>query len=118
MFRSEDQVLQRIIVKCICIPEDNRYKIYSNKLMHVNSKKNNIAVPMILLGTMFALQGFALGINAFFIPFVKEAFNISTFMSYLIMTATFSAFVIFGPFSGGILKRAGYKGGMVISFSR
>ncbi|RIH67294.1 MFS transporter [Mariniphaga sediminis] len=65
---------------------------------------------------MYAVLGFALGINAFFIPFVKEAFNISTAESYLIMTATFSAFVVFGAFSGGILKKAGYKGGMVIAF--
>ena len=71
---------------------------------------------MLLIGAMYAVLGFALGINAFFIPFVKEAFNISTAESYLIMTATFSAFVVFGAFSGGILKKAGYKGGMVIAF--
>lgn len=71
---------------------------------------------MLLIGAMYAVLGFALGINAFFIPFVKEAFNISTAESYLIMTATFSAFVVFGAASGGILKKAGYKGGMVIAF--
>jgi fucose permease len=82
----------------------------------MNSNKKNIIVPMLLIGAMYAVLGFALGINAFFIPFVKEAFNISTAESYLIMTATFSAFVVFGAFSGGILKKAGYKGGMVIAF--
>jgi fucose permease len=82
----------------------------------MNSHKKNIIVPMLLIGAMYAVLGFALGINAFFIPFVKEAFNISTAESYLIMTATFSAFVVFGAFSGGILKKAGYKGGMVIAF--
>lgn len=71
---------------------------------------------MLLIGAMYAVLGFALGINAFFIPFVKEAFNISIAESYLIMTATFSAFVVFGAVSGGILKKAGYKGGMVIAF--
>ena len=38
-------------------------------------------------------------------------------MSYLVMTATFSAFVVFGALSGEILKKAGYKGGMVIAFA-
>ena len=71
---------------------------------------------MLLIGAMYAVLGFALGINAFFIPFVKEAFNISAAESYLIMTATFSAFVVLGAVSGKILKKAGYKGGMVIAF--
>ncbi len=73
-------------------------------------------VPMLLIGIMYAVLGFALGINAFFIPFVQEAFHISTAQSYLVMTATFSAFVVFGAFSHGILTKAGYKGGMVIAF--
>lgn len=82
----------------------------------MNTTKKNIVVPMLLIGTMFGVLGFALGINAFFIPFVKEAFNISTGMSYLVMTATFSAYVVFGGASGKILKKAGYKGGMIIAF--
>lgn len=82
----------------------------------INSNKKNIIVPMLLIGVMYAVLGFALGINAFFIPFVQEAFHISTAQSYLVMTATFSAFVVFGAFSGGILTKAGYKGGMVIAF--
>ena len=82
----------------------------------MHTTKKNIVVPMLLIGLMYAVLGFALGINAFFIPFVQEAFNISTAESYLIMTATFSAFVVFGAVSGGILKKAGYKGGMVIAF--
>jgi fucose permease len=65
---------------------------------------------------MFAVLGFALGINAFFIPFVKEAFNISITMSYLVMTATFLAFVVFGIPSGTIIKKFGYKRGMIIAF--
>lgn len=83
----------------------------------MGTPKKNIIVPMLLIGVMYAVLGFALGINAFFIPFVKEAFKISTVMSYLVMTATFSAFVVFGALSGEILKKAGYKGGMVIAFA-
>jgi MFS transporter, FHS family, L-fucose permease len=82
----------------------------------MTDRKKTLIVPMILIGTMFAVLGFALGINAFFVPFVKEAFNISITMSYLVMTATFSAFVVFGIPSGAILKWSGYKGGMIIAF--
>lgn len=78
--------------------------------------KKTLIVPMIIIGSMFAVLGFALGINAFFVPFVKEAFNISITMSYLVMTATFLAFVVFGLPSGVIIKKFGYKRGMIVAF--
>lgn len=81
----------------------------------MNTSKKSIAIPLLIVGSMNGILGFALGINAFFIPFVQQAFNITTSMSYLIMVATFSAYLVFGAFTGPILKKAGYKGGMVIA---
>jgi len=78
--------------------------------------KKTMVVPLMIIGSMFAVLGFALGINAFFVPFVKDAFNISITMSYLVMTATFLSFVVFGVPSGAIIKKFGYKGGMIIAF--
>ena len=82
----------------------------------MTTTKKTLIVPMMLIGSMFAVLGFALGINAFFVPFVKEAFNISITMSYLVMTATFLSFVVFGVPSGAIIKKYGYKGAMIIAF--
>jgi MFS transporter, FHS family, L-fucose permease len=82
----------------------------------MTNNKKTLIVPMMLIGSMFAVLGFALGINAFFVPFVKEAFNISITMSYLVMTATFLSFVVFGLPSGAIIKKFGYKGGMIFAF--
>ncbi|MCK9413687.1 MAG: MFS transporter [Prolixibacteraceae bacterium] len=82
----------------------------------MTNNKKTLVVPMMLIGSMFAVLGFALGINAFFVPFVKEAFHISITMSYLVMTATFLSFVVFGLPSGAIIKKFGYKGGMIIAF--
>lgn len=74
-----------------------------------HSRWKAFILPMIIIALMFSILGFAVGINAFFVPFVKAAFNISTAMSYLVTTATFSAFVIFGIPSVKILKKTGYK---------
>jgi len=82
----------------------------------MTNNKKTLVVPMMLIGSMFAVLGFALGINAFFVPFVKEAFHISITMSYLVMTATFLSFVVFGVPSGALIKKFGYKGGMIIAF--
>ena len=62
------------------------------------------------------MLGFAIGINTYLIPFLREVFNLSTAASYLVMTATFSAYVFFGIPSGYIIRKIGYKGGIVLSF--
>jgi glucose/galactose transporter len=79
-------------------------------------KRQTLLAPLIIIGVMYGILGFSIGIDAFFVPFVKGAFNISTGMSYLIITATFSAYVIFGIPSGRIIKTVGYRRSLSISF--
>lgn len=80
------------------------------------SNWHDYVLPMIIISIMFSILGFAVGINAFFVPFLKQAFKITTAMSYLVTTATFSAFVLFGIPSGKILESLGYKKSMIIAF--
>ena len=82
----------------------------------IKENKKTLVLPLLIIGGMFVILGFSIGINAFFIPFIKDAFDISTGMSYLIMTATFSAYVIFGIPSGFVIKWLGYKGGITVAF--
>jgi MFS transporter, FHS family, L-fucose permease len=77
---------------------------------------NNYFFPLIIIAVMFSILGFATGINAFFVPFLKKAFHITTAMSYLVTTATFSAFVIFGIPSGKVLESIGYKKSIFLAF--
>ncbi|NLJ00378.1 MAG: sugar MFS transporter [Bacteroidales bacterium] len=81
----------------------------------INKTRKSVIVPLLIVGSMNAVLGFALGVNAFFIPFVQQAFNVTTSMSYLIMVATFSAYLVFGGATGPILKKVGYKRGMVLA---
>jgi len=81
------------------------------------STRKQYLIPMIIIASMYVVLGFTIGINAFFVPFVQQAFNVSTTMSYLIMTATFSAYVVFGVPSGMIIKWLGYKGGITTAFT-
>jgi len=82
----------------------------------MKENKKTLVLPLLIIGVMYVILGFSIGINAFFIPFIKDAFDISTGMSYLIMTATFSAYVVFGVPSGNIIKKIGYKGGITVAF--
>lgn len=78
---------------------------------------NNYFFPLIIIAIMFLIFGFAVGINAFLVPFLKKAFNITTAMSYLVTTATFSAFVLFGIPLDKIIESIGYKKSMFIGLS-
>jgi FHS family L-fucose permease-like MFS transporter len=94
---------------------------YTKQLKNMDTTKTyrgwkNFIFPMIIIAILFSVLGFAVGINAFFVPYVKAVFHISTAKSYLVTTATFSAFVLFGMPSGKILMKAGYKRSMLFSF--
>ena len=82
----------------------------------MNDRKNGFGRAIAIIGMLFFVLGFAIGINTYLIPFLREAFNLSTASSYLVMAATFSSFVVFGIPSGYIIKKLGYKGGIVLSF--
>jgi len=62
--------------------------------------KNKFLFPLIITGIAFFVIGFGVGINGIMVPVLESTFDISKGMSYLIVAATFSAFLIFGGPSG------------------
>lgn len=80
------------------------------------SSKNLYLLVLAFIGFLFFTLGFSTGINSYLIPFLREAFNISIATSYLVIAATFSAYVLLGVPSGLTIRMIGYKGGMVLSF--
>ena len=56
---------------------------------------NNYLLPLAFIGLMFFTVGFALGINSYLVPLLQSALEVSSGQSYLIIAATFSAFLIF-----------------------
>lgn len=81
-----------------------------------NSKKSNYIIPLAIVSILFFVIGFGVGISGFLTPFLQDAFDLSTSQSYLVTAAIFSAFVVFGAPAGWIIKKVGYKYGMVIAF--
>lgn len=82
----------------------------------MNGKKEiNYLFPLIIVGFAFFIIGFGVGINGIMVPILEGAFNLSKGESYLVLTATFSAFLIFGAPSGRLINKIGYKKTMVIA---
>ncbi len=65
---------------------------------------------------MFFAIGFALGINSYLVPLLNKALGISSGESYLVIAATFSAFLIFSYPASRVIARIGYKNTMALSF--
>jgi len=76
----------------------------------------NYLIPLAIVGVLFFVIGFGVGISGILIPFLQKAFTLTTSQSYLVTAAIFSAFVIFGAPSGMLIKRVGYKRTMLIAF--
>ena len=87
----------------------------SNKSVST-AKGESYLFPLIIVAIMFFAIGFALGINSYLIPILNKALQISSGESYLVLGATFSAFLIFGYPASLVIKRIGYKNTMALSF--
>ena len=72
---------------------------------NTTSRKSGTVIPLMLVGVMFFVIGFGIGISGFLIPALKSAFNLTTGQSYLVTAAIFSAFVIFGRPTGWVIKK-------------
>ncbi|MHA7109280.1 glucose/galactose MFS transporter [Sunxiuqinia elliptica] len=76
----------------------------------------NYLIPIIIIGVMFFAIGFALGINSYLIPLLNSSLGISSTESYLVLAATFSAFLLFGYPASLVIGKIGYKKTMALSF--
>lgn len=80
-----------------------------------NKKENTLVVPLLIVGVLFFVIGFGVGISGFLTPFLKDALHLTVTQSYLVTAAIFSAFVVFGTPVGWLIKKVGYKTSIVYS---
>jgi glucose/galactose transporter len=69
-----------------------------------------------IVGVVFFMIGFGVGISGFLTPALRSAFDLTTGQSYLVTAAIFSAFLIFGRPTGWVIKKIGYRRAMMIAF--
>uniref|UniRef100_A0AB33JPK3 Glucose/galactose MFS transporter n=2 Tax=unclassified Prevotella TaxID=2638335 RepID=A0AB33JPK3_9BACT len=79
-------------------------------------EKRNYAIPLAFVGLMFFAIGFALGINSFLVPTLKSSLNVSSGVSYLLIAATFTPFLLFGMPASWTIGKIGYKRTMALAF--
>lgn len=80
------------------------------------TRKQNYLLPLAIIGVFFFSLGFALGINSYLMPVLKNAMHISGASSSLLLAATFVPFLIFGIPATACIRAIGYKRTMAVSF--
>ncbi len=77
---------------------------------------NRNTIPIIIIGMMFFVFGFATWINAMLIPYFKIACELTHFQSYLVTFAFYISYLVVSVPSSFLLKKIGFKRGMMLGF--
>ncbi|NOU48753.1 MAG: hypothetical protein HOO86_17065 [Bacteroidales bacterium] len=82
---------------------------------HVSTqtKRNNL-IPLIIIGILYFVFGFATWINGALIPILKTSSQLSDFVSYLITFAFYISYFVTTLPSSRILEKIEFKNGMIL----
>lgn len=80
------------------------------------ASKHTTAIPIVIIGAMFFIFGLVSWVNAILIPYFKIACELTHFESYFVTFAFYIAYLILSIPSAFLLKKLGYKRGMVYGF--
>jgi len=76
----------------------------------------NSILPILIIGVLFFIFGFVSWLNAILIPYFKIACELTNFESYLVTFAFYISYIIMSVPSAYLLKKTGFKKGMMIGF--
>jgi MFS transporter, FHS family, L-fucose permease len=83
-------------------------------MSRLRSYINNIASPIVIIGTLFFVFGFITWLSAVLVPYLKIACELNNFQSYLVAFSFYIAYFFMSVPSGWLLEYTGYKEGMTL----
>lgn len=85
--------------------------------VNVNAlSKRDIVISMAFIGVLFFIFGFVTWVNSILIPYFKIACELTHFESYLVAFAFYISYLLISVPSSYLLKKVGFKKGMMIGF--
>src|SRR5919112_111130 len=83
----------------------------------VNSlTKRDSFISILIIGVLFFIFGFVSWVNAILIPYFKIACDLTNFQSYFVTFAFYISYFIMSVPSSYLLKKVGFKKGMMTGF--
>lgn len=80
----------------------------------MKTEKPNYLIPFILVTCLFFLWGFSNNLTGILIPHLRKALTLSNMQSTFVDTAVYMAYFLAAIPSGIILKKFGYKNGIIV----
>lgn len=88
-----------------------------SKTVEVSSlTKRDTVISILIIGVLFFIFGFISWINAILIPYFKIACELTNFESYLVAFAFYISYLVMSVPSSFLLKKIGFKKGIMIGF--
>ena len=78
--------------------------------------KKDVMISIFIIGLLFFIFGFVSWVNAILIPYFKIACELTHFKAYLVTFAFYISYFIMSVPSSFLLKKTGFKKGMMIGF--
>jgi MFS transporter, FHS family, L-fucose permease len=78
------------------------------------SKSNKYLVPFVLITSLFFMWGIANNLNGILIPHLRKALQLTNMQSTFVDTAVYLAYFLMAIPAGVLLKKLGYKQGIII----
>ena len=78
--------------------------------------KRDTFISILIIGVLFFIFGFVSWVNAILIPYFKIACELTNFQSYLVTFAFYISYFIMSVPSSYLLKKVGFKRGMMAGF--
>jgi MFS transporter, FHS family, L-fucose permease len=77
-------------------------------------RKRNYLIPMLIICALFFIFGFVTWANGTLIPFFKLSFGLSDFQAFFVTFSSYIAYFFLALPSSWILKKTGFKNGLVV----
>ncbi|MBK5279924.1 MAG: sugar MFS transporter [Bacteroidia bacterium] len=78
--------------------------------------QRNSIISILIIGLLFFIFGFVSWVNAILIPYFKIACELTNFKAYLVTFAFYISYFIMSVPSSFLLKKVGFKKGMMVGF--
>jgi glucose/galactose transporter len=78
--------------------------------------RRDTIISILIIGLLFFIFGFVSWVNAILIPYFKIACELTNFQSYLVTFAFYISYFVMSVPSSFLLKKVGFKKGMMVGF--
>src|ERR1043166_141484 len=78
--------------------------------------KRDSFISIVIIGLLFFIFGFVSWVNSILIPYFKIACELNNFQSYFVTFAFYISYFIMSVPAAYLLKRSGFKKGMMLGF--